>query len=134
MKNNFHMLEDAELLEQVKYLQEELLRLKLFADLANTHEGKFILSWINGRISNLHRFYSSIPASSSAAPIYLSGVQAAEAELVAMRERITDAEKYKKELEEQLHYVIELRESRKRPGVGKSARLVPDSIMERKDA
>lgn len=126
-KEALQHLDKKQLLEQKKYLEDEIVRLKLFSDLGNTHEGKFILGWIDNRKRNLREFYAAIPPASPSVGVILAGVQGAELELTALMDRILDAEKYKKELELQLDYVVSLvMKGEERTQVPRTTRLVPE--------
>lgn len=113
MHKHLHVLEDDGLIAHQKHLSDEIVKLKLFSDLSNSAEGRFILDWIDGRKKDLHSFYSSIPAHDDRARIALSAVQAAEAELNALKERITNADEYKKVLEQQLEHIVKLLATRR---------------------
>lgn len=133
MHKHVQMLDEEALVEHKKHIGEEIVKLKLFADLARAPEGKFVLDWIESRKKNLHSFYAAIPAHDPRACITLSAVQAAESELDALKERILDAENYKKVLEQQLAHVIRLLESRRKSAENSPTKLVSKAIR-REDA
>jgi len=127
------MLDVEALAEHRRHLADEVVKLKLFSDISRSPEGKFIIDWIDGRKRNLQAFYSSLPAHDPHATLALSAIQAAEGELNALRNRITDAEEYKKVLEDQLAHVVRLLEIKRNPAKGTANKLVSTAIR-REDA